>query len=81
MEQKTTTKRGGARLGAGRKKIDNEPKCTITFSVPEGVAEEVKAIVRATVARYRERVKLGEADKRFFCLFFSCVATICFCIR
>ena len=38
---------------AGRKKIDNEPKRTITFSVPEGVAERIKEVVRDEVAKYR----------------------------
>lgn len=50
--------RGGKRPNAGRKKIDNEPKRTITFSVPEGIAERIKEVVRKEVAEYRKQRKV-----------------------
>lgn len=55
MEKEETKKseRGGRREGSGRKKKDSEPRVNITFSVPVGVSERIKELVRAEVARYR----------------------------
>ena len=53
MEHQEKKQRGGKRPNAGRKRIDNEPKQNITFSVPQGVAERIKTLVREEVARYR----------------------------
>lgn len=50
---------GGKREGSGRKRKDDEPKVTITFSIPQGVKERVREIVRAEVERYR-RERDGE---------------------
>jgi len=45
---------GGKRAGSGRKRMDDEPKASITFSVPTGVKERIRELVRAELARYRE---------------------------
>jgi hypothetical protein len=34
--------------------MDDEPKASITFSVPTGVKERIRELVRAELARYRE---------------------------
>lgn len=51
---------GGRREGSGRKKKDDEPKVTITFTIPQGAKERVREIVRAEVERYRKERDGGQ---------------------